>query len=143
VLLHLGRDLRRRRGDHRLSGVEVLDAGSDGDVVAPVLRNVVGHVRADGSAVRFALQPALNVDDGMRMTIRGTWSPYGQDCRLTGIYSGVTTLSELPFTPVLRHRQETPQHQGRPSRGESTREGCPRPRGAEPPTAHTASGQSL
>src|SRR5436190_6432575 len=68
VRLHRGRDLGRRRSQHPLKGIEVLDVGSDGDVVAAVMRDVVGHVgagaRLDGcSALRLAVPPTLDVYD--------------------------------------------------------------------------------
>ena len=40
MLLHRGRYLGRRRGQHRLECIEVLNVGSDRNVVAAVVRDV-------------------------------------------------------------------------------------------------------
>ena len=67
--LHLCRYLGGRRGHQRLRGVQVVDVRGDGDVVAPVGRDVIGHVRAGradgGGALRLAFQPPLDIDDCM------------------------------------------------------------------------------
>ncbi len=60
----------RRRRQHALHGREIGDVGRDCDVVAPVVGDVVGHVAAGtrldrGSAFRLALQPTVDVGDGM------------------------------------------------------------------------------
>src|SRR3954470_20010477 len=70
VLLHRGGDFCGRRRQHRLHRSGIADIGSDRDVVAPVTRDVVGHVAARSrldrlSANVLALRPPVDVDDGV------------------------------------------------------------------------------
>ncbi len=67
MALLLGRRFERGRGHQRLQARHVLDVGGDGDVVAPIGRDVVRHVRGvrpdAGGTLGLALEPPFEIDD--------------------------------------------------------------------------------
>ena len=70
VLLHQGRYLGWRRGEHRLKGRGIVEVGGHGDVVGPVDGDVIGHIGTTGrpdclGAIHLAVQKALDINNGV------------------------------------------------------------------------------
>ena len=69
MLFHQGYNLGWWGRHHRLRCVHVVDVGGDGDAAAPIGRDIVGHVVADGPDRRgtgpLAAQLALDVDNSV------------------------------------------------------------------------------